>query len=105
MFGFVVRRSNRGTETANLEPLNQTSNPEPRTGMDISHLRQQFDAELASASSEAAVRALRDKYLARKGGVASNLLRDVASAPAGERPALGKLANELKQYIDTQLTE
>src|SRR5437870_2005191 len=73
--------------------------------MDIPQIKQQFDRELASAASEAAVRALRDKYLARKGGVASNLLRDVASAPAGERPALGKLANELKQYIDTQLTE
>src|SRR5438552_2229244 len=73
--------------------------------MDIPQIKQQFDRELASAASEAAVRALRDKYLARKGGVASNLLRDVASAPAGERPALGKLTNELKQYIDTQLTE
>jgi len=73
--------------------------------VDISALRQQFDSELAGASNEAALRILRDKFLARKGGVVSNLLRDVASAPPDQRPALGRIANELKQYIDAQLTE
>jgi phenylalanyl-tRNA synthetase alpha chain len=68
--------------------------------MDIDSLRQQFDAELASAAGDAGVRALRDRYLARKGGLVSTLLKDVASAPADVRPALGQAANQLKQHID-----
>jgi phenylalanyl-tRNA synthetase alpha chain len=73
--------------------------------MDIPSLRQQFDREVAGAASEAELRSLRDKYLARKGGTVSNLLKHVASAPVDQRPALGRQANELKQHIDTQLTE
>ncbi len=73
--------------------------------MDISSLRQQFDREAAGAATEAELRALRDKYLARKGGAVSNLLKDVASAPVDQRPALGRQANELKQHIDAQLTD
>jgi phenylalanyl-tRNA synthetase alpha chain len=73
--------------------------------MDISSLRQQFDAELAGAASEADLRALRDRYLARKGGLMSTLLKDVASAPADLRPALGRDANQLKQHIDAALTD
>jgi phenylalanyl-tRNA synthetase alpha chain len=73
--------------------------------VDISALRQQFDSELAGAATEDALRALRDKYLARKGGVVSNALKAVAAAPPDLRPALGRDANTLKQYIDAQLTE
>ena len=47
---------------------------------------------------------MRDRYLARKGGLISTLLKAVASAPADERPALGQAANQLKQHIDAALT-
>ena len=73
--------------------------------MDISSLKQQFDAELTHAAGEPALRGLRDKYLARKGGLVSHLLKSVATAPANVRPELGRQANELKQYIETLLTE
>jgi phenylalanyl-tRNA synthetase alpha chain len=73
--------------------------------MDIPSLHQQFESELARATSEAELRALRDRYLARKGGLVSRLLKDVASAPADRRPALGKQANELKQQIESALAE
>jgi phenylalanyl-tRNA synthetase alpha chain len=73
--------------------------------LEISSLRAQFERELAAAASEAELRALRDRYLARKGGLVSNLLKDVASAPADQRPALGKDANLLKQQIDAELGE
>src|SRR4051812_8480876 len=73
--------------------------------MDISSLRTQFERELASSASEAELRALRDRYLARKGGLVSTLLKDVASASADQRPALGRDANQLKQHIETQLNE
>ena len=71
----------------------------------IHSLRAQFEAELASASSEAELRAIRDRYLSRKGGLVSNLLKSLGSAAADERPRLGKIVNELKTDIDTRLSE
>jgi phenylalanyl-tRNA synthetase alpha chain len=73
--------------------------------MDIPSLQQQFDRDLAAAASEVDLRALRDRYLARKGGLVSRLLKDVASAAADERPRLGREANALKQHIEARLTE
>src|SRR5215471_26530 len=66
--------------------------------MDIPDLQRTFERELASIASEADLRELRDRYLARKGGVASNLLKDVASAGADERRTLGQAANQFKQH-------
>ena len=73
--------------------------------MDIASLKQQFDREAAAAAAEAELRTLKDRYLARKGGLVSTLLKDVAAAPADQRPALGREANQLKQHIEAQLAE
>jgi phenylalanyl-tRNA synthetase alpha chain len=69
----------------------------------IDSLRIQFQNDLASAASEAELRAVRDRYLARKGGMVSGLLKALGSAPPADRPRLGQLANSLKQEIETQL--
>ena len=69
----------------------------------IESLRAQFSAELASAGTDADLKALRDHYLGRKGGAIVGLMKAVAAAPADERPALGRLANELKQEIEAAL--
>ena len=71
----------------------------------IESLRSQFDQDLAAAASEADLRAIRDRYLARKGGLVSGLLKGLASVPAEERPRLGQLANALKQEIEARLGE
>jgi phenylalanyl-tRNA synthetase alpha chain len=71
----------------------------------IDDVRQQFDRDLASAASEADLRAVRDRYLARKGGLVSSLLKAVASAPADERPALGQQANSLKVDIERRIAD
>ena len=71
--------------------------------MDISALRQQFDADLASATSEADLRGIRDKYLSRKNGVITAFMKSVASAPAADRPALGQAANQFKAYVETAI--
>jgi phenylalanyl-tRNA synthetase alpha chain len=73
--------------------------------VDISSLKSQFDAELAAVADEPGIRALRDRYLARKGGVVTALMKEVASASADERPALGKQANELKLHIERAIAE
>jgi phenylalanyl-tRNA synthetase alpha chain len=71
----------------------------------IEALRAEFDRELADATSVAALRAVRDRYLSRKGGRVSVLLKALGSAPADARPVLGKLANDLKQQIEARLDE
>ncbi|HVL67821.1 MAG TPA: phenylalanine--tRNA ligase subunit alpha [Vicinamibacterales bacterium] len=71
----------------------------------IDSLRDQFDRELAAATNEAELRAVRDRYLARKGGLVSNLLKALGTAPPDERPRLGKVVNELKQEIESRLDE
>jgi len=70
----------------------------------IDDLRAQFDRDLAQVTSESELRAVRDRYLARKGGLVSNLLKALGSAPPEERPRLGQLANRLKQDIEERLT-
>jgi phenylalanyl-tRNA synthetase alpha chain len=79
--------------------------PESVPTAQIDLLRTQFESDLAAASGEAALRAVRDRYLARKGGLVSGLLKALGSAPADARPLLGKLANDLKQSIEARLDE
>ena len=71
----------------------------------IDSLQQQFTSELAGVASETDLRALRDRYLARKGGLVSNLLKSVAGASPELRPILGKRANELKQAVEAAIAE
>jgi phenylalanyl-tRNA synthetase alpha chain len=70
----------------------------------VEELRAQFERDLAAATGEPALRAVRDRYLSRKGGLVSALLKALGSAPPAERPRLGQLANQLKQDIDAGLT-
>ena len=75
--------------------------PDPETHID--ELRARFDQDLALATTEPDLRAVRDRYLARKGGLVSNLLKTLGSAPPDQRPRLGQLANRLKQDIEERL--
>jgi phenylalanyl-tRNA synthetase alpha chain len=71
---------------------------------EIADLRTRFDQDLATASSESDLRAVRDRYLSRKGGLVSALLKSLGAAPSEHRPRLGKLANELREDIEIRLT-
>ena len=51
------------------------------------------------------MRGVRDRYLARKGGLVSGLLKALGQAPPADRPRLGQLANHLKIEIETRLAE
>jgi phenylalanyl-tRNA synthetase alpha chain len=72
---------------------------------DIERLRADFTDQLARVSTEQEIRAVRDRYLARKGGLVAALMKEVASAPAEVRPVLGRLANELKRDVEERLAE
>ena len=72
---------------------------------DIDALRAQFETDLTAAQGEAALRVVRDRFLSRKGGLVSALLKRLGSAPPADRPRLGQLVNALKQEIETRLDE
>jgi len=78
---------------------------EPIDVESIDRLRAGFSAELARVTSDRDWQALRDKYVGRKQGAVTALLKAVASAAAADRPALGRLVNELKQHIERALEE
>ena len=71
---------------------------------DVEKLREQFDRDLAGAATEADLRAVRDRYLSRKGGLVSALLKGLGRVSADERPRLGQLVNHLKEDIEVRLT-
>ena len=72
---------------------------------DITRLRAEFQQDSARVSSESDLQALRDKYLGRKNGLVTALMKSVALAPPDLKPVLGKAANELKQEFEQQLSE
>jgi phenylalanyl-tRNA synthetase alpha subunit len=72
---------------------------------EIERLRAEFQAALAAAATDQALREVRDRFLARKGGVVASLMKAVTGAPPAERPLLGKLANQFKNDIERALDE
>jgi phenylalanyl-tRNA synthetase alpha chain len=71
---------------------------------DVDKLRQQFKQDVAAATSEADLRVIRDRYLARKGGLVSALLKGLGQVAPEDRPRVGQLVNQLKDEIDAELT-
>jgi phenylalanyl-tRNA synthetase alpha chain len=71
----------------------------------LDFLRERFERDLAGAGTDSDLRTVRDKYLSRKGGLVSALLKTLASAPPEERPRLGQLVNALKTQIETSLEQ
>jgi phenylalanyl-tRNA synthetase alpha chain len=67
-------------------------------------LKNQALAEVAAAESGEALEQLRTRYLGRK-GLLTGLLRKTGTLPPGERPAFGKLANQVKRELETALTQ
>jgi phenylalanyl-tRNA synthetase alpha chain len=69
----------------------------------IPDLQQQFTADLDAVRTDGDLKALRDKYLGRKGGAIAALMKSLGQAPADERPALGQQINALKQQIEAAI--
>ncbi|HEX5578556.1 MAG TPA: phenylalanine--tRNA ligase subunit alpha [Candidatus Limnocylindria bacterium] len=65
-------------------------------------LRAEAATRLAAADDAAAVEALRHALLGRSGEL-TTLLRSVGEAPADERPAIGRLANEVRAELEAAL--
>jgi phenylalanyl-tRNA synthetase alpha chain len=71
----------------------------------IERLRREFEAELGAAATDHDLQVVRDRYLSRKSGLITALLKAVAAAPAAERPSLGRLVNELKSEVEARVAE
>jgi phenylalanyl-tRNA synthetase alpha chain len=77
----------------------------PDPSSHIQELRAAFDAQLASASTEAALKALHDAFLGRKSGSVTAALKGLGALAPEARKTAGARINTLKTYIETTLAE
>ena len=71
----------------------------------LQELREAFDAQLAAASTDAALKAVHDAFLGRKSGSITAALKGLGALPPDARKSAGASINTLKGYIETSLTE
>jgi phenylalanyl-tRNA synthetase alpha chain len=71
----------------------------------IDDLRAQFQARLADAATEAALKSLNDEFLGRKAGSVTGLMKQLGALPADERRAFGAQVNALKTEIEAALEQ
>jgi phenylalanyl-tRNA synthetase alpha chain len=65
-------------------------------------LEAEIEHDLASCRTEAELERVRVGYLGRKGGL-TEVMRSVGTLPPEERPAIGELANALRQRVEERL--
>ena len=70
----------------------------------IKEIEKNFSSEIEIISLPEHVEKIRVKYLGRK-GVITSLLKQVAALPNDQKPAFGKLLNNLKTNITTRISE
>jgi phenylalanyl-tRNA synthetase alpha chain len=69
----------------------------------VARLRAEFADALAAVAGERDLQNVRDRFLGRRNGLVTALYAEIARAPASERRELGRLVNELKGAIETEL--
>jgi len=72
---------------------------------ELSRLREEALKALESISSQAELEPFRVRYLGRKGGALTTIMRRLADVPKEERPRLGQLANTVKKEITSLFEE
>jgi len=71
----------------------------------VRDLRAGFDASLKAASDPSALQAVRDRFLGRKSGALTALLKSLATLADDARREAGKQLNELKAEMESRLEE
>lgn len=71
---------------------------DPSIGPD--RARAVFDEELQGSASDAALRGLRHRWLARSGSWIAAFMEQLAAAAPADRKAIGRGANELKRHVE-----
>jgi phenylalanyl-tRNA synthetase alpha chain len=69
----------------------------------VRDIRERFDRDLREARDAASLAAVRVRYLGRKEGLLTALLRDLRDLDPTVRAAAGKSVNDLKRHVETGL--
>ena len=69
----------------------------------VREIREQFDRDVAGAKDAAALDEVRTRYLGRRAGLLTALLRDLRDAPPADRASAGKAVNDLKAHVESAL--
>ena len=69
----------------------------------VRELRRAFDADLGAARDPGAVAGLRVRWLGRKEGLLTQLLRDLREVAPSDRATAGQAVNALKQHVEQAL--
>ncbi len=70
----------------------------------LMEIRKKAEEELSKVQSMQELESLRVKYLGKKGQLTS-VLRGMGALPAEERPVVGQLANEIREFIERTLED
>ena len=70
----------------------------------IKALREQMEAALGCIQSKSELDEFWQSYLSKKGSI-SSLMKELGSVPKEERPAMGKVINEFKNYAEQRYQE
>ena len=69
----------------------------------VQEIRRQFDRELAAAADPQSLEALRVRYVGRRAGLVTTLLKDLRDVAPADRAAIGKAVNDLKGHVEAAL--
>lgn len=72
---------------------------------ELYRLQQEAEDNLRQISESDQLEAFRVKYLGRKGGLLTGIMRQLGSVDPQDRPRFGQLANDIKQGLETRFQE
>lgn len=72
---------------------------------ELLRLKQEADEALAHVADAAQLEAFRVKYIGRKGGLLTGIMRQLGKVAAEDRPRLGQLANDVKSEVECRFEE
>ena len=73
--------------------------------LELARLKEEAIQTLEGVTVASELEPFRVKFLGRKGGALTGVMRQLAEVPKEDRPRLGQLANEIKKEVMTLLHE
>lgn len=70
----------------------------------LEKVKEEFDFDLTSSNSKKDIENVRVKYLGKKGAL-TGILKQMGTLSADERPVIGKISNEIRDYISKSIEE
>jgi len=67
-------------------------------------LKKEFQVELKEVTDLPSLAELKNKYLSRRRGLLTIAMREIPLLPPQERPEVGRLTNEVKNFVERELT-